>query len=131
MSSGGWVLDDLYTRLSYTYVNAEESLPGVPDRQLRSRPEHTAQVELRYRFPRDFMASFDGIYVDKLYDLDDDDVYTELDNYFVLNAKVSRAFGERLVGYLAVSNLSDDDYQQRLGDPRPGRAVRLGVTFEL
>ncbi len=130
-SSGGWLRDELYTRLSYTYVNAEESLPGVLDRQLRSRPEHTAQVELRYRLPWQVMAAFDGIYVDKLFDLDEDEAYTELDDYFVLNLKLARPFGERLVGYLAMSNLVDEDYQQRLGDPRPGRAIRLGVTFDL
>lgn len=130
-SSGGWVLDELYTRISYTYTNAEESLAGVPDRQLRSRPEHTAQIELRYRLPWDVLAAFDGIYVDDLYDLDDDDVYTELDDYFIINAKISRPFGERLLGYVAVSNFADEDYQQRLGDPRPGRSIRVGVTFGL
>jgi iron complex outermembrane receptor protein len=131
MSTAGWVSDALYTRLSYTYVKAEESLPGGGSRQLRSRPEHTAQVELRYRFPWEVLGAFNGIYVTGLHDLDDDEVYTELGSYFIANIKVSKAFTDRLAGYFAVSNLADTDYEQRLGDPRDGRTMRLGVDFQL
>lgn len=131
MSTGGAINDGLYTRLSYTYVSAEESVPGIGDRQLRSRPEHTAQLELRYQFPLEVLASFNGIYVSGLYDLDEDDVYTEIDSYFVSNLKVAKTFSERLAAYVAVSNLTDESYQQRLGDPREGRIWRLGFDFQL
>lgn len=131
MSTGGWLTETVFTRLSYTYVNAEESLPGGGSRQLRSRPEHTAQVELRYRFPWQLFGTFNGIYVSGLHDLDDDDVYEELDSYFVANIKITRAVTDRFEGYVAVSNLLDTDYAQRLGDPREGRSVRLGFDFQL
>ena len=131
MSTGGWVTGNVYTRLSYTWVEAEESLPGIGDRQLRSRPEHTSQVELRYRFPWQVLGTFNGIYISGLHDLDDDDVYTELDSYFVANLKLSKDFTDKLAAYLAVSNLADTNYQQRLGDPREGRSVRLGFDFQL
>lgn len=130
-STGGWISDAMYVRLAYTYVNAEESLPSGGSRQLRSRPEHTCQVELRYRFPWQILLAMNGIYVSGLYDLDDDDVYTELDDYLVLNLKVSKVVTDRLEAYLAATNLTDEDYLQRLGDPRDGRAVRLGFQFQL
>ncbi len=130
-STGGWVSDQLYTRLSYTYVKADESLPDGKSRQLRSRPEHTAQAEVRYRFPWQIVGSANGIYIAGLHDLDDNDVYVKLDSYFVANLKASKVFNDTLSGYMAVTNLLDENYEQRLGDPREGRAVRVGFDLQL
>jgi len=128
-ATGGWWGERTYTRLAYTYVKAEEDLPDGGSRQLRSRPRHTAIAEFRYRFPRGFMVSLSGIYVSDLYDLDPNDEYTRLSSYFVANLKASWAFAERFEAYLAVRNLDDSDYQHRLGDPREGRSVALGVNL--
>jgi iron complex outermembrane receptor protein len=130
-STSGRLTDKLYTRLSYMHVKAEETLPGGGSRQLRSRPEDTVQFELRYLFPLQFEASVNGVYVDGLHDLDDDDVYLSLDSYFVANMKVAKTFNDHVSAYLAVANLLDENYQQRLGDPREGRSVRLGVNWQL
>ena len=129
-ATGGWWGERFYTRLAYTYVDAEEDQPGGGSRQLRSRPTHTAIAEVRYRFPQDVILSFSGIYVSDLYDLDPDDVYTKLSSYFVANLKASWGFAEGYEAYLAVSNLGDTDYLHRIGDPREGRAFMLGLDFE-
>jgi iron complex outermembrane receptor protein len=128
-ATGGWWGERTYTRLAYTYVDAEEDQSDGGSRQLRSRPKHTAMAEFRYRFPHEIMVSFSGIYVSDLYDLDPDDTYTELSSFFVATLKASWAFAERYEAYLAVTNLDDTDYLHRLGDPREGRAVMLGVNF--
>lgn len=128
-ATGGWWGDRVYTRLAYTYVDATEDQPDGGSRQLRSRPKHTAIAEFRYRFPHDILLSFSGIYVSDLYDLDPDGNYTKLSSFFVANLKASWAFSERYEAYLAVSNLGDTDYLHRLGDPREGRAVMLGLNF--
>lgn len=128
-ATGGWWDDAFYTRLAYTWVKAEEEVPGLGSRQLRSRPEHTAMAEFRYRFPRGVTLAFNGIYVSGLHDLDPGDVYTELSSYFLANVKASWAFSEHYDAYLALSNLGDVDYLQRLGDPREGRSVMLGLNF--
>ena len=129
-ATGGWWGERFYTRLAYTYVSAEEDQPDGGSRQLRSRPKHTAIAELRYRFPGDVTLSFSAIYVDGLYDLDPDNEYTAISSYFVGTLKAAWAFTERYEAYLAVSNFGDTDYFQRLGDPREGRAVMLGLNFE-
>lgn len=130
-STGGWLSEVLYGRLSYTYLDAEETLADGSSRQLRSRPGHTAQFELRFRLPWQALVAFNGIYVDGLHDLDDDDVYTSIDSYFIANIKVSKDFSERLAGYFVVSNATDADYEERLGDPRAGLTMRLGADFRL
>jgi outer membrane receptor protein involved in Fe transport len=104
-------------------------LPDGGSRQLRSRPKNTAIVELRYLFPAQVSLSFSGIYVSGLYDLDPDGVYTRLSSYFVATVKASWAFADHYEAYLAMSNVGDTDYLQRLGDPREGRRLMLGVNF--
>lgn len=130
-ATGGWWGERFYTRLAYTRVDAAEELPGGGSRQLRSRPEHTAQAEFRVRLPHAVTLSFAGIWVSGLYDLDPDGNYTRLSSYFVADLKARWAFAPRYAAYLAVSNLDDVDYLHRLGDPREGRAVMLGLELGL
>lgn len=129
-ATGGWWNDTFFTQLAYTWVDAEEDIPGGGSRQLRSRPEHTAMAEFRYRLPANVTFYFNGIYVTGLHDLDPDDTYTDLSSYFLANIKAAWAFSQQYEAYLALSNLGDTDYLQRLGDPREGRAVMLGLNFE-
>jgi iron complex outermembrane receptor protein len=129
MSSGGWASDSIFCRLSYTYVDAAEDLQGGGSRQLRSRPKHTAMLELRYRSPWEMMFSANGIYVSGLHDLDADDNYTNVSSYFVGNVRASWPFADRWEAYVSISNLFDENYQHRLGDPREGRAFVLGLDF--
>ncbi len=129
MASRGWISDTMFFGVAYTYVDAAEQLNDGASRQLRSRPKHTAMLELRYHFPVDFIISFNSIYVSGLYDLDDDGVYTRISDYFVCDAKVSKRFAGRWKAYFAVSNLFDENYEQRLGNPREGRTLMAGVDF--
>lgn len=129
-SAAGWLSGDFYTRVSYTFVDAAESLPGGAQRQLRSRPRHTAQVELRYRFGWDIVGAFNGVFVAGLHDLDADGAHTELDSFFIATLKATRRINDKLSAYVAASNIFDKEYLHRLGDPREGRALRLGLKFE-
>jgi outer membrane receptor protein involved in Fe transport len=104
-------------------------LPGGGERQLRSRPQHTTQVEARLRFPRNTLLSVNGIYVSDLYDLDEDNIHTKLPSYFVAHAKVAHEFREGVTIYLSVSNLTDKNYAQKFGHPREGRAFSAGLEF--
>ena len=129
-ATSGWWHEHFFMRLSYTYVKAEDEQADGESRQLRSRPKHTATAEFRYLFPRDITLFFSGNYVSDLYDLDSEEKYTELPSFFVGTLKASWAFSEGYEAYLAISNLGDTDYFHRLGDPREGRAVMLGLNFE-
>lgn len=129
MASSAWIGDTLFLRAAYTYIDASEDLPEGGERQLRSRPKHTAIAELRYLFPGAVTVSFNGIYVSGLYDLDSANVYTRVPSYFVASLKASWAFSDHYEAYLALSNLGDTDYLQRFGDPREGRQLMLGVKF--
>jgi len=127
-ATSGWIGNAFFARMAYTYVNATEDLPDGGSRQLRSRPKHTAIAELRYLFPARVSVSLSGIYVSGLYDLDPNGLYTRLPAYFVATAKATWAFADHYEAYLALSNLGDTDYMQRLGDPREGRRLMVGVN---
>ena len=131
VSAGGWVSEQAYLRAGYSLVDAAEELPDGSTRQLRSRPEHTVTGELRYRFPNRLLLSLNAIYVEGLHDLDGDDVYTKISSYVVAHLKASLPLTEMLECYASVGNLADEDYEQKLGYPREGRTLRVGLEFQL
>jgi len=130
IATGGWVTEKVFTRFAYTYLDVEENLPDGGTRQLRSRPKNTALFEFRYLFPRDILFSFNSIYVSGLYDLDPEGVYTKVPSYFVGHAKLLWPFTPKLAGYLSVANLADENYVHRIGYPREGRSVAIGLIFD-
>lgn len=130
-SAEGWFNDAIYARLSLSYIRAREELADGASRQLRSRPEKTLQTELRYKAPANILLSLNGIYASNLYDVDEDGRYTRLPSYFVANAKASYALNQRISYYLALSNVTDKNYSQKLGYPREGRSLRIGFSFDI
>jgi len=129
LASGGWWTDSLHFRVSYAYVDIAEELPDGTERQLRSRPKHQGFADFRFRWTDSLTISLNALYVSELYDLDDDQVHRRLPTFTVFDARVSKSFQNGFSAYAAVSNLTDKDYILRVGDPQPGRAFRIGVTF--
>ena len=108
-STGGWVFDQLPTRLVHLRQGGRTCQTARAG-SCAAGPEHTAQAEVRYRFPWQMVGSANGIYIAGLHDLDDNDVYVKLDSYFVANLKTSKVFNDTLSGDVAVTNLLDENY---------------------
>ena len=130
VSTGGQLNERLSARLSYTHLDAAESLPGGGDRQLRSRAKHSYHGELRLRINDRTRINVNGIYSSGLHDLDPDQMHVQLPSYLDLHIKAVRKFREGLEGYVSITNLTDKLYTHRLGYPRPGREIRLGMTYD-
>jgi outer membrane cobalamin receptor len=126
-AAGGWLNESWWGRLAYTYVDAAEDLPNGGERQLRSRPKHTAMAELRWQLPHGVLWSINGQYVSGLHDVDEESVYRELDSFFVVDTRVAWDITSQVQSYLAVSNAADENYEHKLGYPREGRAFRVGL----
>jgi outer membrane receptor protein involved in Fe transport len=99
-------------------------------RQLRSRARHSAFADLRFRPSDSWQVSLNGQYLADLFDLDDDEVHTRLPSILVVDAKATVRLSDRLSAYLAVSNITDENYYFRIGDPRPGRAFGAGFMYD-
>ncbi len=130
-SSGGWLTKRLFGHLGYTYLEADEKFVDGSSRQLRRLPKHNFNVELRYKLPFNIYFSLNGIYVSELFDVDEEQVYTQMPNYFLLNAKTSITIRNLLNAYIAMSNIKDEDYVTRFGYPREGRTTRFGLNLTL
>lgn len=128
-ASGAWFTHSVYGRLGYMLLDADETLEDGSVRQLRRLPRHNVNAELRYRPIRTVELSFFSTFVSELYDLDADDKHTRLPDYFLLGTKTSVLLRKGLSAYAAASNVTDEDYMNRLGFPLEGRSVRFGSTL--
>lgn len=131
LSSGSWLTEKLFGRVGYQYLDASETLEDGSSQQLRSRPKHSTYLEARYKLPFNIMTAINGIYVNELYDLDDDDNFVELPSYLVLHLKASITLQENISAYIDISNLTDKNYGHRLGYPREGRTFRAGLRVDM
>lgn len=131
VSAGGQLRAGTYLRAGYSYVDAAERLEDGGERQLRSRPKHTVFAEIRHRLDNGVALSLNAIYVDELYDVDDAGGYDKIPSYVVAHFKCSIPLTDALEVYASVSNIADENYEQKLGYPREGRAASVGLRLEI
>ncbi len=122
---------------NYTFIDAQnESRQRVTDK-VAGVPENKFGVGCKMLIPKVLVnVDLQGIYVDGVYDSlpttgspDDDALKT--DDYFIMNARISKKFGMRYSLYAEVDNLFDEDYEQEVGFPGEGRNIRAGFTLSL
>jgi iron complex outermembrane receptor protein len=130
-ATSGWLGDKMYARLGYTYLDADEDLPGGGTRQLRSRAKHSVSADFRVTLPSQIEVALNAIHSRGLHDLDGDDNYVRLPTYTVAQVKVSKRFFDNTKVYISIANLNDENYVHRLGYPRAGRVARIGVSTYL
>jgi len=59
-----------------------------------------------------------------------DDEAVKTDDYFIMNARISRSFKDVYSVYAEVNNLFDKDYEEEIGFPSRGRNFRVGVSLD-
>ena len=106
--------------------------PGSDKDVLQYRPKHKFPFENQYTFDFGFSV-YAGILrvADQHYSSRNTPLQkAKLDDYTVVNIKLDQAFWEnRLHAYVGVDNLTDLDYEESYGFPKPGRTVYGGVEF--
>lgn len=129
-------MEFLEFNINYTYNRAKnqssgratDEVPGVPDQKLGvgcgiTIPKVLVKLDLQ------------GIYVDEMYeDLpttgDPTADATKTDDYFILNGRLAKTFGDTVTCYAEVDNLFDKDYEQEIGFPGRGLNWRVGVSAD-
>jgi len=112
------------------WVDAEETTPAGVKRQIRSRPKRSGFLDARMELG-EFDVGLRGEYVDQLHDVTKTGIYTELDRYVVLSAKVSWRVSDALTVYANCANIEDIYYEQKLGFVREGRQLSLGAILQI
>ena len=115
--------------LNYTYL-ATQSSGGVPSKYISNHPTNNigGQVVLGYR---KLSLTIQGNYINRngeVLPLINGEVPNE---YVLLNPKVSFNAKENLTLYIQANNALDQQYQEILGAPMPGRWIFGGVRFKL
>ena len=125
-------LDTLSLFAGYTYQEASpEDLPYVP--------ETSYSAGMAWRFLPRFKLNLDAQWVDDMYVMSQARnaaaVNTEkVDSYFLLNGRLGWEFPAQAIGadgelYLAMENLTDENYEYKPGYSMPGINGMLGVKL--
>jgi len=118
--------------LNYTYLATVNKAKN--DRDLPGRPRHRLNLSTTYRFLFGLTANVQGTYVQRQYWENNSSVWTELPDYFVLNAKLTQKL--KKVGnvdsevFFQGSNVLDENYYETSG-PEPGFNFLAGITLKM
>ncbi len=110
-----------------TYLDAEDLDAGTP---LQRRPKHSASLLLTAR-PGDWILNLEGRYVGARPQLDEV-TFTIRDNPSYTRVDLAARWQARrwFAPYARVENAADEEYEEVLRYPAPGRTVIGGVAFE-
>ncbi|MBC2696259.1 MAG: TonB-dependent receptor [Desulfobacteraceae bacterium] len=117
--------------LNYTYLNAKEKEDsGSKERDAENTPDHKVNMDVGYTFA--FLSTYlQASYTADQIEYDDDDNKVDLDDFIVINCKVSQDFASFInidsTVFMEVKNIMDEDYEESNG-PMPGRSFLVGLT---
>ena len=113
-------------RLSGTYLDAEDLDAGTP---LQRRPKHSASLLLTAR-PGDWLLNLEGRYVGARPQLDEV-TFAIRDNPSYVRVDLAARWRARpwVSPYARVENVADEEYEEVLRYPTPGRTFIGGVAF--
>jgi outer membrane cobalamin receptor len=119
---------------SYTYIESENRSSGADTETLQNRPEHKLSLRVDYAFTPAIRVGGNYVYSADSYTLSNTTPTTtqELGDYGVLDLDASFELMQgRVRAYGRVHDAFDEDYQDSLGFPQPGRTWVLGAELRL
>jgi outer membrane receptor protein involved in Fe transport len=125
---------DLGIWAGYTYNKARDKSPGHESEHVLFIPENKIDVGAYYIIPYiitrlDLTGTFVGMTYSQLPTPADDTLEVlKTDDYFTLNAKLSKVFMKNFEAYVAVNNIFDNDYEPEFGFPGQGRNFYVGLA---
>lgn len=117
-----------YLNLSYSYMDATDLSPDSKDGLLPYKPKHTFNFTTNFNY-FDFNLNVNGRYQSKVekvifYS------FEEPEQFFVLNAKLSKKITPTLNAFVSVNNIFDTFYQELERIASPNRNFNAGLSIE-
>jgi len=136
---GGTVypMENLTVSIAYTYTHAKNKSDDAFSDEVTDVPEHKVDAGIDYLVPAILTkVHLQGLYMGQSYyqvpTADNPDVDEEkLNDYFLLNARLSKKFMEHFEGYVEVNNIFDKDYYSEESFPGRGRSFLVGLSAKL
>ena len=127
--------ENLYLEINYSYTYAEDKSPARVTSKVLNILKHKVDAVLNYTIPQiGLKVTLVGLYMGKVWGQlptasKPDLPAVKVDDYFVINAKVSKKFKDHFELYFGANNLFDEDYQSEIDFPAPGRNLYTGMKF--
>ena len=134
--------DRLKGFVNYTYLDTSAVQANGTTAELNYTPRHHLSYGLDYKAGKGYTLSLTGRWLSKRYTGDTGSgdtrtkvngrtpVYATVGSYHVLDFKVSRKVNDRQEWYVMVNNVFDQNYEDELFYPAPGRNVMVGVNYK-
>ncbi|MBN1300738.1 MAG: TonB-dependent receptor [Melioribacteraceae bacterium] len=124
--------DKFNMNLAYTYLSAKNVSDDAASEILEYRPEHVLTFVPNYQFGFGTELRAEVYYFGNKYGVDADSrEFVKMDNYFLLNLKLSHLFFEHYNLYFRVNNITDIYYETEYGFPQPGRELYFGINLNI
>ncbi len=118
--------------LSYTWQEAKNESPGMPEQALPYVPENHLHADLGYGFDFGTRVALGYTYRGEVVQYDSSGLIpTDVPSYSLVDLTLQHSFDFGLSIYLQGLNLTDENYYQEIGYEQPGRNFKLGVQFTL
>ena len=130
VAAGGTPVDWARLDINYTYLDTEAHLTsrlGTANSSVQHRPPHRFNGILNLFLPLEFVLRLEGLYTAEQLDQFGSD--NSVNPYTLFNVQLTRHFGERFQIFAGADNILDDEHQDKLGTPGPGRWVFSGVRM--
>ncbi|QGY41729.1 TonB-dependent receptor [Pseudodesulfovibrio cashew] len=123
-------MEGLSTKLGYTFMESENLSDDATFSVLQYRPKHKATAEATYKttFGTTLFGSFRYLGDQFAFNRAETD-YKRIPDYAIVDVKVSQDITKNLSAYVGADNLTDTDYYESYGFPRPGRSVYTGLDY--
>jgi iron complex outermembrane receptor protein len=127
-------MKDLVLRAGYTLNDAKDKSPGHVADHVVNVPAHKIDLGVTYTIPYIFTRlDLEGTYMDRIFNqlptirIPNQETQ-RVNDYYFLNARISKSFLKYFEGYFAVNNIFDKNYESEYGLPGPGRNFYVGVS---
>lgn len=123
-------VDNLMLRAGYTYMESEDKSPDSEKDELQYRPENKLTLEGKYDFRYGFSAYMSLLHESDQYTYSRKSplIKREMNDYTIINTRLEKSFfARKIVGYIGIDNLFDDDFEESYGLPREGRTFYGGI----
>jgi len=130
VATGATPVDWVQVDVNYTYLNTQADNPsrsGGSESDVQHRPPHRFNGILRVFLPLEIVVRFEGLYTAEQLDRFGSSV--DVNPYTLFNVQVTKQFGDHLQLFSGVDNVLDDEHQDKLGSPGPGRWVFAGLRL--
>jgi vitamin B12 transporter len=123
---GGLPVAWLRLDLNYTFVDAQARNSGSGEfSDIQHKPPHRFNGILQLFLPWELVLRLEGIYTSEQTDRFATDV--PVDGFTLFNVQLIKRLGEHLDLFAGADNVLDEDWEEKLGFPGPGRWEFVGL----